>query len=75
MKKHKPSLQEYLRHELLDRTCNAMHILEVLFDQHPSLLPDDDSFTPAQRKKINKLLDKAGASLAEAYQYIGEIHL
>lgn len=53
-------------HELLDRTCMILEILEEHIYKHPSI---------KYSKKWEKLASKAGKALAELYQEIGKVHL
>lgn len=71
----KPSQQEYLRHELMDRASIMSNIFEAMIIDHPAIDPDEDCFSPAVHNTLSDKINAAADALNNVYQFIGDEHL
>lgn len=71
----KPSQQEYLRHELMDRASIMSNIFEAMIIDHPAIDPDEDCFSTAVHNTLSDKINAAADALNDVYQFIGDKHL
>lgn len=71
----KPTQQEYLRHELMDRASIMSNIFEAMIIDHPAIDPDKACFSTAVHNTLSDKINAAADALNDVYQFIGDKHL
>lgn len=71
----KPSQQECLRHELMDRASTMSNIFKAMIIDHPAIDPDEDCFSTAVHNTLSDKINAAADALNDVYQFIGDKHL